>query len=77
MVGARGGYPGYPSRPSYGVWGSAVSSPIGVWCGAPEALQLYYTPIMKRVRKSSFHRLGFALFNNNKTHMFTVLVYAW
>ena len=45
--------------------------------GAPEALQLYYIPIMKRVRKSCFHRLGFALFNNNKTHMFTVLVYAW
>ena len=35
------------------VWGSAVSSPIG---RAPEALQPYYIPIMKRVRKSCFHR---------------------
>ena len=56
--------------------GGAVSSPAG-WGSASEALQLYYIPIMKGVKKSCFHRLCFALFNNNKTHMFTVLVYAW
>ena len=28
-------------------WVRAVSSPIGVWGGAPEALQLYYFEVMK------------------------------
>ena len=47
----EGGTPPAPAR-------GYVSSPIGVWGGAPEALRFYYIPIMKRVRKSCFHRLG-------------------
>ena len=54
MVGAGGGTP-----PAPGVWGSAVSSHIGMWGGAPEALQLYYIPIMKRVKKKLFSPVGF------------------
>ena len=32
----------HPLPLSKGVWGSAVSSPIGVWGGAPEALQVVH-----------------------------------
>ena len=39
-VGAGGGVA--PYRSSSGVWGSAVSSPIGVWGEAPEAFQVSY-----------------------------------
>ena len=58
---------GTPPAPARG-YGGALQAPPS------EALQLYHIPIMKRVRKAVF--TGWvALFNNNKTHMFTVLVY--
>ena len=43
-VGAGGGCA--PSRPARGYGGSAASSPIGVWGGAPEALALLFVQLL-------------------------------
>ena len=38
--------------PSKGVWGSAVSSPIGAWGGAPEANAFCVQKTPKTIQKS-------------------------
>ena len=42
---------GAPLPPSQGVWGSAASSPIGVWGGAPEANAFCGERLRKRRKK--------------------------
>ena len=44
-----------PSRPARGAWGSAVSFPIGVWGGAPEALQLCVINVLNH---KEFHQFA-------------------
>ena len=44
-----------PPAPARGIWGSAVSSPIGVWGEAPEAFEFRFT---KLSHINSKHFLG-------------------